>query len=71
MDLRQSLKRSELLKTWIDIPKNKKEVPTCLSFITYLQKCLPNMSEISAQNRKLLEMDWQLETRKALNKISK
>ncbi|KAH3896655.1 hypothetical protein DPMN_022586 [Dreissena polymorpha] len=38
-------------------PQNKKEAPAGLSFITYLQQCLPNMSEISAPIRKLLEKD--------------
>ena len=40
-------------------PQKKKETPACLSFIAYLQKCLPNMSEISAPIRKLLEKDMQ------------
>ena len=44
-------------------PENKKELQTFLGFITYLQKFLPNMSEISAPLRLLLEKDieWHWE----------
>ena len=44
--------------------ENKKEVQTFLGFITYLQKFLPHISEISAPLRKLLEkkVDWYWDT---------
>ena len=44
-------------------PENKKELQTFLGFITYLQKFLPNMSEISAPLRLLLEnnIEWHWE----------
>ncbi|XP_052768253.1 uncharacterized protein K02A2.6-like [Mya arenaria] len=45
-------------------PTNTKELQTFLGFITYLQKFLPNMSQVSAPLRKLLEKDiaWHWET---------
>ena len=45
-------------------PQNKKELQTFLGCITYLQKFLPHMSEISAPLRKLLEkeIEWHWDT---------
>lgn len=45
-------------------PENVKELQTFLGFITYLQKFLPHMSQVSAPLRKLLEKDiaWHWET---------
>ena len=44
-------------------PQSKKELQTFLGFITYLQKFLPHMSEISAPLRLLLEnkVEWHWE----------
>lgn len=44
-------------------PENKKELQTFLGFITYLQKFLPNMSDVSAPLRQLLEskVEWHWE----------
>ena len=44
-------------------PENKKELQTFLGFITYLQKILPNMSDVSAPLRQLLEskVEWHWE----------
>ena len=44
-------------------PQDKKELQTFLGCITYLQKFLPHMSEISAPLRKLLEnkVEWHWE----------
>ena len=44
-------------------PKNKKELQTVLGFITYTQKFLPNMSDVSAPLRQLLESEaeWHWE----------
>ena len=48
----------------MDRPQNKKELETFLGCITYLQKFLPHMSEISAPLRKLLEkeIEWHWDT---------
>ena len=38
-------------------PENVKELQTFIGFIQYLSKFIPNLSEISAPLRKLLEKD--------------
>ena len=48
----------------MDRPQNKKELQTFLGCITYLQKFLPHMSDISAPLRKLLmkDIEWHWDT---------
>lgn len=54
-------------------PEDKKELMTFLGFITYLQKFLPHMSEVSAPLRKLLEKDiewhWERSQEESFEKL--
>lgn len=54
-------------------PQNKKELQTFLGFITYLQKFLPHMSEVSAPLRILLKKDvqwhWELEQDESFKRL--
>ena len=54
-------------------PKNKDEVKRFLGFVTYLEKFIPNLSELSAPLRKLLTTDalsdWQPAQEEAFLKL--
>ncbi|XP_062526842.1 uncharacterized protein K02A2.6 [Bombyx mori] len=67
----EKVKAIEFMKT----PQNKKELQRILGMITYLNKYIPNMSELTNPLRDLLHKDtsfnWEFYHDEALNKIKK